>query len=52
MSTSSLYHAWRLRGYRYQRTNLSGGGADFVIEQSPDRFRTRCGSPSTCCIPL
>jgi len=44
MSTSLLYHAWRLRGYRYQRTEFNGGGIDFVIEQNPDTLCcSHCG---------
>ena len=44
MSTSLLYHAWRLRGYRCQRTEFNGGGIDFVIEQNPDTLCcSHCG---------
>ena len=41
MSTSLLYHGWGLRGYRYLRSEFSGGRIEFVIEQNPD---TRCCS--------
>ena len=44
MSTSLLYHGWGLRGYRYLRSEFSGGGIEFVIEQNPDTLRcSHCG---------
>jgi transposase len=45
MSTSLLYHAWGIRGYRYVRTRYQEGGVCFVIEQVPQTFRcANCGS--------
>ena len=45
MSTSLLYHAWSVRGYRYVRSSYEEGGIRFAIEQDPDGFRcSHCGS--------
>ena len=45
MSTSLLYHAWGLRGYRHVRTRYLEGGICFGIEQAPRTFRcANCGS--------
>jgi transposase len=41
MSTSLLYHAWALRGYRHCRTDFRGGGIVFRIE--PQAGQLRCG---------
>ena len=40
MSTSLLYHAFGLRGYRYCRTDYINGEVIFTIEQ--DRADLRC----------
>ena len=45
MSTSLLYHAWGLRGYRHVRTRYQEGGICFGIEQASHTFRcANCGS--------
>jgi len=45
MSTSLLYRAWGIRGYRYVRTNYPEGGIEFVIEQDPKSLECgHCGS--------
>jgi transposase len=45
MSTSLLYHAFGLRGYRYLRTYFSGGEVFFVIEAKSGLLRcAACGS--------
>lgn len=45
MSTSLLYHAFGVRGYRYVRTEYRGGRVIFHIEQDPDTLRcAACGS--------
>lgn len=45
MSTSLLYHAWGIRGYRHVRTQYQQGGLCFGIEQTPETFRcSNCGS--------
>lgn len=45
MSTSLLYHAWGLRGYRHVRTRYQEGGICFGIEQASHTFRcAHCGS--------
>jgi transposase len=41
MSTSLLYHAWGLRGYRHCRTDYREGGIVFRIE--PQIRQLRCG---------
>ncbi len=46
MSTSLLYHAFGIRGYRYTRTDYQGGQTIFTIDQEPQTFRCpACGSP-------
>jgi len=40
MSTSLLYNAFGISGYRHVRTNYVGGEVEFVIDQ--DRHRWRC----------
>ena len=46
MSTSLLYHGFRIRGYRYVKTEFEGGGIRFHIERAPKRLRcNRCDSP-------
>ena len=42
MSTSLLYHAWGVRGYRYRRTEYDGGMIHFHVEQDPGSFRCAC----------
>src|SRR5260370_40758115 len=45
MSTSLLYHAFGLRGYRYVRHDFQEGRVIFHIEQPRDRLRcSHCGS--------
>lgn len=45
MSTSLLYHAWGLRGYKHVRTEYRGGCVRFHIRQPRERVRcSRCGS--------
>ena len=45
MSTSLLYHAFRVRGYHYQSTNYTGGGVTFTITQPRESYRCAvCGS--------
>lgn len=45
MSTSLLYHAWGIRGYRHVRASYEKGGICFAIEQDPQGFRcANCGS--------
>lgn len=45
MSTSLLYHAWGLRGYRHVRTRYQEGGICFGIEQASHTFCcANCGS--------
>jgi transposase len=36
MSTSLLYHAFGLRGYRYRRTQYNDGHVFFTVEMKPD----------------
>jgi transposase len=47
MSTSLLYHAWGIRGYRHDRTQYEGGVVVYRIKHSPQEvFRcSGCGSP-------
>lgn len=46
MSTSLLYHAFGIRGYRYTRTDYQGGQTIFTIDQEPRTCRcAACGSP-------
>ena len=42
MSTSLLYHAFGIRGYRYCRTDYIEGEVLFTIEQSRHRLRCPC----------
>ena len=45
MSTSVLYHAFGVRGYRYVSTQYSGGEVTFTIDQPRPSFRCPvCGS--------
>ena len=45
MSTSSLYHAFGIRGYDYVRTDYRGGRVIFTIAQDPeDRRCSACSS--------
>ena len=45
MSTSLLYHAFGLRGYRYLSTSYLEGHVVFRIEAQPEEFRcSACGS--------
>jgi transposase len=45
MSTSLLYHAYGVRGYRYVRTEYVGGEVVFTIEQPRESYRCAvCGS--------
>ena len=39
MSTSLLYHAFGLRGYRYRRTEYNDGHVFFNVEMKPDLIR-------------
>lgn len=41
MSTSLLYHAWGLRGYRLVATDFAQGTVVFRLQPNPDTFR--CG---------
>jgi len=41
MSTSLLYHAWGLRGYRLVATDFAEGATVFRLQQNADAFR--CG---------
>jgi len=45
MSTSLLYHAFGIRGYKYTRTDFRGGQVIFTIHQEPETCRcSACGS--------
>jgi transposase len=45
MSTSLLYHAFGIRGYRYVRTDYCGGEVIFTISQDPETCRcSACGA--------
>jgi transposase len=45
MSTSLLYHAFRIRGYKYSRTEYRNGQVIFTIDQEPETYRcSACGS--------
>ena len=45
MSTSLLYHAFGIRGYKYVRTEYQDGEVTFTIRQEPKTFRCEaCGS--------
>jgi transposase len=44
MSTSLLYHAFGIRGYRYVKTEYERGGVVFTITQDRERLRcSECG---------
>lgn len=44
MSTSLLYHAWGVRGYRHRRTTYPQRTTEMVVEQDPSTFRcAHCG---------
>ena len=46
MSTSLLYHAFGIRGYKYTRTDYQDGQTIFTIHQEPKTCRcSACGSP-------
>jgi transposase len=46
MSTSLLYHAFGIRGYKYTRTDYQDGQVIFTIHQEPQTHRCpACGSP-------
>jgi hypothetical protein len=42
MSTSLLYHAFGIRGYKYKNTKYEGGSVHFNIEQERNTFRCSC----------
>jgi transposase len=45
MSTSLLYHAFCVRGYKYSRTEYHNGHVIFTIHQEPETYRcSSCGS--------
>ena len=45
MSTSLLYHAFGIRGYKYSRTEYHNGQVIFTIHQEPETYRcSACGS--------
>jgi transposase len=45
MSTSLLYHAFGIRGYKYSRTEYDNGKVIFTIHQEPETYRcSACGS--------
>jgi transposase len=45
MSTSLLYHAFGIRGYKYTRTEYDNGKVIFTIYQEPETYRcSACGS--------
>jgi transposase len=45
MSTSLLYRAFSIRGYKYVRTEYQGSSVVFTIQQAPKTFRCEsCGS--------
>jgi transposase len=45
MSTSLLYHAFGIRGYKYSRTEYHNGQVIFTIDQEPGCYRcSACGS--------
>ncbi len=46
MSTSLLYHAFKVRGYSYVRTRYIAGGMVITAERNPKTYRcVACGSP-------
>ena len=45
MSTSLLYHAFGIRGYKYSRTEYDNSKVIFTIHQEPETYRcSACGS--------
>ena len=45
MSTSLLYHAFGIRGYKYSRTEYDNGKVIFTVYQEPETYRcSACGS--------
>jgi transposase len=42
MSTSLLYHAFGIRGYRYSRTEYDNGKVIFTIHQESETYRCSC----------
>lgn len=42
MSTSLLYHAWGLRGYRLEATEFAEGAVVFRVRQNPDALCCGC----------
>ena len=45
MSTSLLYHAFRIRAYKYSRTEYRNRQVIFTIDQEPETYRcSACGS--------
>jgi transposase len=42
MSTSLLYHAFGIRGYKYSRTQYSNRHVNFAIHQDPETYRCSC----------
>jgi transposase len=42
MSTSLLYHAFGIRGYKYLRTDYDNGQTIFTIDQEPESYRCSC----------
>ena len=50
MSTSLLYQAFGIRGYKYTRTDYQGGQTIFTIRQDPKTYRcSSCGSRQVVC---
>ena len=47
MSTSLMYHAFGVRGYRYVRTEYIKGGAMFAMECNSMAFCWRTGSSAS-----
>jgi transposase len=42
MSTSLLYHAFGIRGYKYSHTQYSNRHVNFAIHQDPETYRCSC----------
>ena len=42
MSTSLLYHAFGIRGYKYGTTEYDNGQVIFTILQEPETYRCSC----------
>jgi hypothetical protein len=38
MSKDLLYHAFRIRGYKYSRTQCRNGQVIFTIDQEPETY--------------